>query len=138
MTTLRSYQNLGEAGFAQSLLEAAGIPAVLDHEAGTALSPVGVSAVRLQVPQEHVLEAQRILADHPVQFSYSADDAPRFGFWRGSVYGLLAGAVIIFVPRLFGFTVPLPLLVMLFAWWFGAIFGMNHKVRQTPLDDSKA
>ncbi len=116
MTTLRSYQNLGEAGFAQSLLEAAGIPVVLADEAATALSPAGVSAVRLQVPQEHVAEAQRILADHPVHFSYSVEDVPRFGFWRGSAYGLLAGISILLLARLFGLTVPLPILVILVAW----------------------
>ena len=43
METLRSYNNVGEAGFAQSLLEASGIPASLEHEAATSLSPAGVS-----------------------------------------------------------------------------------------------
>jgi hypothetical protein len=128
MRTLRSYNNVGEAGFAQSLLDAAGIPALLEHEAATSLSPVGVSAVRLQVPQEHCAEAERILAAYPVHFSGPGEDVPRFGFWRGSLYGLAGGVALLLLLRLCGLPLRLPILIVLVAWWLGGVIGANRKV----------
>jgi hypothetical protein len=130
MVTVRSYQNPGEADFARSLLEAADIPVVLEHEASVLLSPVGAGTARLQVPPERLAEAQQILAAHPVHFSAVPDNVPRFGFWRGSICGLLVGAVIVLVPRFFGYHMPLPLGIVAVAWWFGLIFGLNHKIPQ--------
>jgi len=68
LKTVRTYQNPGEAGYALSLLEASGIPAVLEHEASASIESVGAIAARLCVPDEHVPAALQILADHPVQF----------------------------------------------------------------------
>jgi hypothetical protein len=100
---------------------------IADHEASTALSPAGVSAVQLKVPAERLVEAQQILADHPVHFGPVPDDSPRLGFWRGSAYGLLIGVIIVLVPRLFGFGVPLPFVVVALGWWFGMIVGLHLK-----------
>jgi Putative prokaryotic signal transducing protein len=69
LKTLRTYQNPGEAGFALSLLEASGIPAVLEHETSALIEPVGAIGARLCVPDEQVPAALEILADHPVQFT---------------------------------------------------------------------
>ena len=137
MTTLRSYQNIGEAGFAQSLLEAAGIPAVLEHEAAAVFAPMGVCAVRLQVPEENLAEADRILAEHPVHFS-DAEDVPRFGFWRGSAIGLLLSLGVIallnalFTPThlSFGFS--------LLGWFIGGAVGANHRLETPVPDEPKA
>ena len=90
LKTLRTYPHLPEADFAQSLLEAHGIPAVLEHEASAVLAPPGASAARLVVPDEHVAAAELILAEHPVHFAGASPDAPRFGFWRGAIVGLVA------------------------------------------------
>jgi hypothetical protein len=132
METLRSYNNVGEAGFAQSLLEASGIPASLEHEAATSLSPAGVSAVRLQVPCERFAEAERILAEHPIHFSGPAENLPRFGFWRGSLYGLVVGAALLLLLRLCGLPLRLLVLILLVAWWLGGVIGANRKVH-TPV-----
>lgn len=108
MVTLSSYRNPGEASLAQSLLEASGIPAVLEHEQSVVLSPVGAGAIRLQVPPDRVTEAQQILAAQAVEFVRAPDTAPRFGFWRGSAGGLLIGSAVVLVPRIVGYHWPLP------------------------------
>jgi hypothetical protein len=131
MKTIRSYQNIGEAGFAQSLLEAAGIPAVLQHEAAAVFAPMGVCAARLEVPEENAAEADRILAEHPVHFA-DMEDVPRFGFWRGSAFGLLAYlfvvAFLLVVTSVFYFNVGLLILVS----FVGGIVGVNHRTRRLP------
>jgi hypothetical protein len=69
LKTVRTYQNPGEAGFAQSLLEASGIAAVLEHETSASIDLDGASSARLNVPDEQVPAALKILADHPIQFT---------------------------------------------------------------------
>src|SRR4051794_14417986 len=132
MKTVRSYQNIGEAGFAQSLLEAAGIPAVLEHEAAAVFMPMGVCAVQLQVADDDLAEASRILREHPVHFS-DVEDVPRFGFWRGSSIGLVLGLGAIGLLNLvlpfhlsFGFS--------FFAWLIGGATGANYRVNTRAPD----
>ncbi len=65
MNTIRRYGNVAEAGFAQSLLVAEGIDAVLADEYAGALGPQFVPwGMRLQVPEEDVARALEIL-DRP-------------------------------------------------------------------------
>jgi uncharacterized integral membrane protein len=62
MRTIRTYQNLAEAGFAKSLLQAAGIDADLPHEFAATSSPeFAVWGVKLQVPEQDVDRAIEIL-----------------------------------------------------------------------------
>jgi hypothetical protein len=62
MKTIRRYGNAAEAGFAQSLLVAAGIAASLaDENAGSLFPPLVPWGIRLQVPDEEVDRAHRIL-----------------------------------------------------------------------------
>lgn len=137
MITLRSYQNIGEAGFAQSLLESAGIPAVLEHEAAAVLVPMGVCAVRLQVPEEDLVDADRVLAEHPVHFA-DVEDVPRFGFWRGSTLGFLASVCVIALVNVlfssfhvsFGFAIA--------GSFVGGAVGANHRIRTSMPDEPAA
>jgi Putative prokaryotic signal transducing protein len=66
MTTVRTYGNLAEAGFAKSLLEAAGISAELANESSYS---VGYGAVvcelRLQVDEADLDRARHVLAEGP-------------------------------------------------------------------------
>lgn len=62
MKTIRRYGNVAEAGFAQSLLVAAGIGASLaDENAGTLFPPLVPWGIRLQVPDDDVDRAHEIL-----------------------------------------------------------------------------
>jgi len=62
METIRKYQNLAEAGFAQSLLEAAGIRSSIAHEFAAASGPeFALWGVPLQVPAEDRERALEIL-----------------------------------------------------------------------------
>jgi hypothetical protein len=62
MRTIRTYRNIAEAGFAQSLLEAAGIDATLPHEFAATSSPeFAVWGVQVQVPEVDVERAIEIL-----------------------------------------------------------------------------
>ncbi len=62
MKTIRSYFNLAEAGFASSLLEAAGIPAVLKGEQSFLMTPgIATGGIELQVPEEDTEKARRVL-----------------------------------------------------------------------------
>ncbi len=134
MTTLRSYQNIGEAGFAQSLLEAAGIPAVLEHEAAAVFAPVGVCSVRLQVAEESLLEADRILAEHPIHFA-DMEDVPRFGFWRGSGLGFLASVCLVLLLRWFSEAFHFTGGILFVGWFIGGAVGANHRIQTPPLGD---
>lgn len=96
MKTIRTYQNVGEAGFAQSLLESAGIEATLDHEAAGSLISTGIMPVRLQVAEEEFAQAEQILAAHPVHF-VKLEECPRLGFWKGGAIGLATGAAMSFL-----------------------------------------
>jgi hypothetical protein len=66
MTTLRTYGNLAEAGFAKSLLESAGIRAELadEHSYGIGYGPV-VSELRLQVDEMDLDRAREVLDKGP-------------------------------------------------------------------------
>lgn len=61
MTTIRAYRNLAEAGFAKSLLEAAGIRAALADEHSFSLAYGAVSEIRLQVDASDCERALKIL-----------------------------------------------------------------------------
>ena len=61
MKTIRSYGNVAEAGFAQSLLQAAGIDAFIPHEFAATSSPeFAIWQIRLQAPDEDVERAAEI------------------------------------------------------------------------------
>jgi hypothetical protein len=62
MKTIRSYGNNAEANFARSLLESAGIQAVLADELVYTMEPPMVPwGIRLQVPEDEVARALEIL-----------------------------------------------------------------------------
>jgi len=62
MKTIRRYGNIGEAGYAKSLLEAAGIEASLaDENAGTLLPGLAPWGMRLQVEESDEERAVQIL-----------------------------------------------------------------------------
>jgi Putative prokaryotic signal transducing protein len=61
MTTLKSFSNLAEAGFASSLLEAAGIPTLLADEQSSLWSFGLAIPIRLQVEEADVGVAREIL-----------------------------------------------------------------------------
>ena len=127
MRLLRSYQNLLEAGFAQSLLESSGIAAVLEHEASTSLAPFGASQARLMVPEEHFAAAERIIAEHPTHFAGIADDIPRFGFWRASVLGLLAYFCACGVLHALSGSSHFNIFIMANVWFVAGAIGANYK-----------
>ena len=95
MKTIRTYQNPGEAGFAQSLLEAHGLAAALIDEGGAAAIPTGMVSIRLQVPEEEAAEAEQLLAQHPVSFTQREEERRYLGFWWGCLCTIaaLAGAL---------------------------------------------
>lgn len=63
MVTLRTYFNVAEAGYAHSLLESQGLRPFLLGENMFTMEPVNaIGGIRLQVPEDQVEEAQRILA----------------------------------------------------------------------------
>src|SRR6266511_6432925 len=66
MTTVRTYGNLAEAGFAKSLLEAAGVRAELadEHTYGLGYGPV-VGELRLQVDEADLERARQVLDKGP-------------------------------------------------------------------------
>lgn len=62
MVTIRRYWNMGEAGFVRSLLEAAGIEAVIPDECvGTMGSPYLPGGIRVQVPEGDEQRAMEVL-----------------------------------------------------------------------------
>src|ERR1043166_9199888 len=62
MKIIRRYSNVAEAGFAQSLLEAAGIDATLADEQAATLGPQFVPwGIRLEVPDSDAQRALEIL-----------------------------------------------------------------------------
>jgi hypothetical protein len=135
---LRSYQNPLEAGFAQSLLESVGISAVLEHEASTSLSPAGVCAARLLVSESQFAAAERILADHPMHFSGCVDDCPRFGFWRGSVFGLWAYLGLVGLLLLISGASHFSFGMLMIVSFIGGIIGANYRLQKAPSVDSNA
>lgn len=65
MKTIRRFNNVAEAGFAQSLLESAGLTAVLADDLTFALGPQYVPwGIRLQVAEEDLGRAEKILEEH--------------------------------------------------------------------------
>jgi len=63
MKTLKTFSNLAEAGFAQSLLEAAGLhPFLADEQIGGGYTPIAVG-MRLQVEESEYEHALRVLAE---------------------------------------------------------------------------
>ena len=112
MTTIKTFGNLAEAAFVQSLLESRGIPAVLLDEQSFLTTP-GMSGIRLQVDEADAKRALQFLAAErapnvrPVEETGSAQqEAPRTVRW-GSIYlslGLIgvAGCVVGVVLDQFG------------------------------------
>jgi len=81
MKTIRSYRNVAEAGFAQSLLQAAGIDAFIPHEFAATSSPeFAIWRIRVQVPDEDVERAVEILDGqaglNPESPGASLDESP--------------------------------------------------------------
>lgn len=77
MKIIRNYSNVAEAGFAQSLLEAAGIAATLLDEHAATLGPQFVPwGIRLEVPDDDAQRALEILDHHVGLDSLPAAAAP--------------------------------------------------------------
>ena len=101
MKTLRTYGNLAEAGFAQSLLESAGIPAALaDENAYTLGYGRVVGDIRLQVEEQDVEKAGHVLREGPDAPVFHAgqaappDDAETAGAGSGPTPRFPAGVFI--------------------------------------------
>jgi Putative prokaryotic signal transducing protein len=77
MTTVQTYGNLAEAGFAKSLLESAGIRAELadEHSYGLGYGPV-VCELRLQVDEADLERARKVLAEGPDALASPAIESP--------------------------------------------------------------
>ena len=87
MRTIRTFQNLAQAGFAQSLLEAAGIDATLPHEFAATSSPeFAVWGVKLQVPEADVDRAIEILDGNAGLNPDDIADRPEDPSTEGSFY----------------------------------------------------
>ena len=105
MKTIRTFSNLAEAGFASSLLEAAGIKAFLaDEQSYTIGYGQAGGGLRLQVEDEDVARAEHVLergpdaaGDMPSESEMSADGESQFPlglFAAGAfAFGVLAFAV---------------------------------------------
>lgn len=77
MKTVKTFGNLAEAGFACSLLEAAGIPAVLaDEQSFLMVAGLGMMGIRLQVDDADCERALRVLAEGPDGADREAATAP--------------------------------------------------------------
>jgi hypothetical protein len=114
MKTIRRFSNVAQAGFARSVLEAAGIDATLADEHAFTLGPQYAPwGIRLQVPDGDVERAERVLDQQegflplphdfvpppeapettaaPTQSTPSAAGAfLRGGLWGLAVFGVLA------------------------------------------------
>ena len=118
MKTVRTYQNPGDAGYAQSLLESSGIAAVLEHECCASLDPDGASGARLCVPDEQVPAALKILEDHPVQFKTT----PAHSKIQFSSGNLLAFALFLVLLLIVGSSWQLTLAALVFVLVFAVRF----------------
>lgn len=77
MKTVKTFGNLAEAGFASSLLEAAGIPASLaDEQSFLMVGGMGMLGIRLQVEDADFERAAQVLAKGPDADVPTADDLP--------------------------------------------------------------
>ena len=77
MKTIKTFGNLAEAGFACSLLEAAGIPAALaDEESFQMVAGLGMQGIRLQVEDADCERALRVLAEGPAGVDQAATVTP--------------------------------------------------------------
>lgn len=77
MKTVKTYSNLAEAGFAHSLLEAAGIPAFLADEQSFSLGyATNAIGIRVQVEEENFERALHVLAEGPDAAAAPADAPP--------------------------------------------------------------
>ena len=66
MKTLKTFSNHAEAGFAHSLLEAAGLHPFLANEHNISLGGWGaIEGIRLQIPEAEYEQALRVLAEGP-------------------------------------------------------------------------
>ena len=75
MKTIRRFGNIAQAGFARSLLEAAGIPASLADEHAYTLGPQYAPwGIRLQVPEEDEERATKIIEASAEEFAPLPDD----------------------------------------------------------------
>ena len=64
MVTIKTYQNVAQAGYAHSLLEAMGIHGFLHGEEDFQLANPGSDGIRLQVEEEDAQKALGILDNH--------------------------------------------------------------------------
>jgi Putative prokaryotic signal transducing protein len=122
LKTVRTYQNPGEAGFAQSLLESSGIAAVLEHETSASIESFGAISARLCVPDEQVPAALKILADHPVQFATT----PARSKVHFSIGNLLAFSLFLVLLLIVGSSWQLTLAALVIVLVFAIRF-MRHK-----------
>jgi hypothetical protein len=70
-----------------------------------------------------------------MHFSGSVDDCPRFGFWRGTVFGLWAylGGVglLLLISGASYFSIGMLMIVSL----IGGVIGANYRLQKTPSSD---
>ena len=77
MKTIKTFGNLAEAGFACSLLEAAGIPAALaDEESFQMVAGLGMMGIRLQVEDADFERALKVLAEGPDAADREVESSP--------------------------------------------------------------
>ena len=77
MKTIKTFGNLAEAGFASSLLEAAGIPAALaDEESFQMVAGLGMQGIRLQVEDADCERALKVLAEGPDAADREVESSP--------------------------------------------------------------
>jgi len=111
MKTVKTYSNLAEAGFAHSLLEAAGIPAFMADEQSFSLGySTNAIGIRLQVEEVNFERALHVLAEGPDAGGAPLDDPPvpspaepppRRGMWPAGLFIAIVGgvAVLAFVAK---------------------------------------
>lgn len=107
MKTVKTYSNLAEAGFAHSLIEAAGIPAFIADEQSFSLGyPVNAIGIRVQVEEADYERALHVLAEGPDAAAAPADirppvpslaePPPKRGMWPvGLFIAIAAGAAVL-------------------------------------------
>jgi hypothetical protein len=64
VVTIKTYQNVAQAGYAHSLLEAMGIHGFLHGEEAFQLGYPGSDGIRLQVEEEDIAKALGVLDQH--------------------------------------------------------------------------
>jgi hypothetical protein len=87
MKTVKTFANLSDAGFASSLLEASGIPALLAEEQSyQTFPPLANGGIRLQVEDHDLERAMRVLEQGPdAQVAPKTSESPEASEPRGKI-----------------------------------------------------